>query len=107
MIGQGIPLTTHFGWCCCCCCREIDLQHSVLSAQLSAQSAAIKQEREALLNQRINTDMLASLSEQVGHEHGTLYLHPCTRLAIVPVGAAPHVDTGTCQHLVTESGSSS
>lgn len=54
------------------CCREIDLQHSVLSAQLSAQAAAIKQEREALLNQRINTDMLASLSEQVGRMGSTL-----------------------------------
>ncbi len=47
------------------CLRELDLQHSVLSAQLAAQAAAIKQEREALLNQRINTDMLANLSEQV------------------------------------------
>ena len=47
-------------------CREIELQHSVLSAQLSAQAAAIQQEREALMSQRVNTDMLASLSEQVG-----------------------------------------
>lgn len=38
----------------------------MLSAQLSAQTAAIQQEREALMSQRINSDMLASLSEQVG-----------------------------------------
>jgi hypothetical protein len=37
----------------------------VLSAQLSAQAAAIQQERESLMSQRVNTDMLASLSEQV------------------------------------------
>jgi hypothetical protein len=46
--------------------REVELQRSVLTAQLSAQSASIQQEREALMSQRINTDMLASLSEQVG-----------------------------------------
>jgi hypothetical protein len=46
-------------------CRELELQRSVLSAQLSAQAAAIQQEREALISQRINTDMLASLLEQV------------------------------------------
>lgn len=46
-------------------CRELDLQRNVLSAQLSAQAAAIQQERESLMCQRVNTDMLASLSEQV------------------------------------------
>lgn len=51
--------------CCAVVCRELELQRSVLSAQLSAQAAAIQQEREALMSQRINTDMLASLSEQV------------------------------------------
>jgi hypothetical protein len=35
-------------------------------AQLQAQAAAISQEREALSMQRINTDVLANLSEQVG-----------------------------------------
>jgi len=50
---------------CRAAAREIELQHSVLSAQLAAQSAAIQQEREALISQRINTDMLADLSEQV------------------------------------------
>lgn len=34
-------------------------------AQLQAQAAAIAQEREALSMQRVNTDVLASLSEQV------------------------------------------
>lgn len=42
----------------------------MLSAQLSAQSAAIQQEREALISQRLSTDMLASLSEQVGRATG-------------------------------------
>jgi multidrug efflux pump subunit AcrA (membrane-fusion protein) len=51
--------------CCAVVCRELELQRSVLSAQLSAQAAAIQQEREALISQRVNTDMLASLSEQV------------------------------------------
>lgn len=45
--------------------KELELQRSVLQAQLSAQAAAIQQEREALMSQRINTDMLTSLSEQV------------------------------------------
>lgn len=49
-----------------CVPREVELQRSVLTAQLSAQAASIQQEREALMSQRINTDMLASLSEQVG-----------------------------------------
>jgi hypothetical protein len=53
-------------------CREVELQRSVLTAQLSAQAASIQQEREALMSQRINTDMLASLSEQVGATFSTL-----------------------------------
>lgn len=51
--------------------REFEVQRSVLQAQLSAQAAAIQQEREALLSQRISTDMLTSLSEQVGLLRGS------------------------------------
>jgi hypothetical protein len=54
----------------CVPCRELELQRGVLTAQLSAQAAAIQQEREALMAQRINTDMLANLSEQVGARVG-------------------------------------
>jgi hypothetical protein len=51
---------------CHCCCRTAALEKDVVMAQLQAQAAAIAQEREALSVQRINTDVLASLSEQVG-----------------------------------------
>jgi hypothetical protein len=47
-------------------CREVELQRSLLTAQLAAQSAALQQERELLASQRLNSDMLVSLSEQVG-----------------------------------------
>jgi hypothetical protein len=56
--------------CCCCCCHYCStaaLEKDVVVAQLQAQAAAIAQEREALSMQRINTDVLANLSEQVGH----------------------------------------
>lgn len=55
-------------------CRELELQRNVLSAQLSAQAAAIQQERESLMSQRVNTDMLASLSEQVRGDEVTVQL---------------------------------
>jgi len=46
--------------------REATLQRDVMTAQLQAQASAVAQEREALAQQRLNTDMLTSLSEQVG-----------------------------------------
>jgi hypothetical protein len=46
-------------------CSTATLEKDVVMAQLQAQAAAIAQEREALSMQRINTDVLASLSEQV------------------------------------------
>jgi hypothetical protein len=52
--------------CSCCCCSTGALEKDVVMAQLQAQAAAISQEREALSMQRINTDVLANLSEQVG-----------------------------------------
>lgn len=47
-------------------CSAAALEKDVVVAQLQAQAAAIAQEREALTAQRINTDVLANLSEQVG-----------------------------------------
>jgi hypothetical protein len=63
--GSGVPTGLVCAVGCCLHCREVELQRSLLTAQLSAQSAAIQQEREALSTQRLSTDMLASLSEQV------------------------------------------
>lgn len=46
-------------------CRAACLERDVACAQLKAQVAAVAQEREALAAQRINADVLATLSEQV------------------------------------------